>query len=212
MEKKNNGTLVGILIGLVIALIVVGGLIATGTLSFKSTETNTNIIENTNSNEQTIEANNFYDVNDLNIKVKEGYELLADIKNNSNTVESITIGTDYVVELDLSGKVAIKNYKASNSQLSNNLNIDKVIEIIKFDIPAADEEQLVYLLTEDGTVYNYKIGESNNQNFNVTKIDEVSNVKKLFISHYYKKNAGGGWGLFAIIENNECILLNSEAV
>ena len=43
MEKKNNsGMLVGILIGLVIALLVVGGLFATGTIKFKITTTSDN--------------------------------------------------------------------------------------------------------------------------------------------------------------------------
>lgn len=212
MGKKNNGILVGILIGLVIALIIVGGLLATGTLNFSKKEPNIKPSENVNYNEQKVEVNNFYDVNDLDIKVNEGFDLLADIKNNSNISESITIGTDYVVELDLSGKVAIRNYKSGNSKASYNLNIEKVIDIIKFDIPGVDEEQLIYLLTEDGSVYNYKIGESNNQNFDVTQVNEVSNVKKLFISHYYKQNAGGGWVLFAITEDKKCIKLNSEAV
>ena len=40
MEKKNNsGMLVGILIGIIIMLVVVGGLFATGTIGFKTTTT-----------------------------------------------------------------------------------------------------------------------------------------------------------------------------
>ena len=40
--KKSNGTLVGVSIGLVIAIIVVGGLFATGTIGFKTTTTSDN--------------------------------------------------------------------------------------------------------------------------------------------------------------------------
>lgn len=51
MEKKNNsGILVGIIIGIVITLLVVGGLFATGTVSFKTATTTDN--GQTNENNQ----------------------------------------------------------------------------------------------------------------------------------------------------------------
>ena len=53
-KKKNSGMLVGILIGLVIAVIVVGGLFVTGAISFKSTTTN----DNEQTNENTVEKSN----------------------------------------------------------------------------------------------------------------------------------------------------------
>ena len=53
MEKKNNsGILVGILIGIVITLLVVGGLFATGTIGFK-TNTNADNEKTTENNETT---------------------------------------------------------------------------------------------------------------------------------------------------------------
>ena len=62
MEKKNNsGMLVGILIGLVIALLVVGGLFATGTISFKQTTTTDNG-QSSNSNKKSIKV---YDSKDF---------------------------------------------------------------------------------------------------------------------------------------------------
>ena len=55
-EKKNSGMLVGILIGIVLMLLVVGCLFATGTISFKETATNNN--GQTSENSQTSESNN----------------------------------------------------------------------------------------------------------------------------------------------------------
>ena len=54
-EKKSNGTLVGILIGIVITLLVVGGLFVTGTIGFKK---NTNVDNNQVGENTTEESNN----------------------------------------------------------------------------------------------------------------------------------------------------------
>ena len=51
-EKKSNGTLVGILIGLVIAIIVVGCLLATGTIGFKTNAASSNGQASENSSDE----------------------------------------------------------------------------------------------------------------------------------------------------------------
>ena len=60
-EKKNNGTLVGILIGIVLTLLVVGGLFATGTIGFKTSTTSDN--DQTSENNQTNISNSNTDSN-----------------------------------------------------------------------------------------------------------------------------------------------------
>ena len=75
-----------------------------------------------------------------------------------------------------------------------------------------ESNQLLYLLTDDGNVYYYRIGDVENNNFNVTKVENVSNVKQLFISSFSKVNAGGSWALFAITDNDDCIMIIGESV
>ena len=58
MEKKSNGTLIGLLIGIIIMLLVIVILFATGTIKFKSTTTNNNKqISDNNKNDK---LNNIY--------------------------------------------------------------------------------------------------------------------------------------------------------
>lgn len=156
-------------------------------------------------------VNNFYDVSELSVNVLDSYPVFKDISNNANIVESMVFGKDYSVMLDITGHVIIKNYKNDKS-VKDNLNISNIIDIIDFSVPAVDEEQLLYLLAEDGNVYSYRIGDSDDKKYDVKKVDSVSNVKKLFISNYSKPDAGGSWALFAITENNECIMINATGV
>lgn len=157
------------------------------------------------------EIKNFYDVEDLNVKEMSNYPVFSDISDNTNIVEEIDNGNEYSALLDIAGHVTIKNYKGDNSS-KEKLNINKVLDIVEFSVPAVDEEQLLYMLTEDGSVYFYKYGSSDNKNYEVTKVDNVSNVKKLFISSYSKMDAGGSWALFAITDNNDCIMINGAGV
>lgn len=50
------------------------------------------------------------------------------------------------------------------------------------------------------------------KNYMAVKVDIVSQVKKLFINHYSYENAGGSWELIAVTEEDNCVLLNQEAV
>ena len=170
--------------------------------------------ENTIDNEATEkiivkESKKLYNVSELNIK--SDLDAFKDIFNNENIVEELENGDEYIAQLDISGNVIIKNYKSGKSE-QGKLNIKKVIDIIILSSPADYSEQTLYLLTEEGLSYSYKFGNSDKDNYEVTKVETVSNVKKIFISSYSKANAGGSWALFAITGNNDCIMIESKSV
>ncbi len=224
-KKKNNGTLVGILIGLVIALIIGGCLLATGTMGFKTNKDINNEQSNKNNQTETTDSttsNNtmqetttkyFYDVKDLKVKALPEYQAFNNISENINSIETIYLD-DYQAYLNLSGKVTVHKYSKSENEkeITNNLDITNVIDIIKFNIPATDNEQMLYMLTDNGDIYYYKFGDIEKNSFNTTKVENVSNVKKIFISNFTKTNAGGSWALFAITGNNDCIMIKGESV
>lgn len=171
---------------------------------------NTQVIEN-DENKVENSIKNIYNVNELTVKTMDDYSLFTDLSNYSNTVESFMVGKGYYASLDLNGKVTIVKYGDENST-NGVLNVENVIDILLFERPAFDSEQYLYLLTDSGDVYSYKFGESDNNNYNATKVDNVSNVKKMFISRYNKQNAGGSWALFVINGNNESIMIDAAGV
>lgn len=158
----------------------------------------------------------FYDVKDLNVKYFPEYSVFADISKTTNVVEDVLISYDhnYRAVLDLSGEVTVYKYPSSEeeTEISSKLNISGVIDIVQFSVPSMETEQLLYLLTDNGYLYCYRIGNIDEYNFDVAKVENVSNVKKIFISNYYKLNAGGSWALFAITDKNDCIMINAESV
>ena len=91
MEKKSNGTLVGIIIGLVIAVIIGGCLFATGNISFKTSTTNNNGQTSENgektttdsSSKQSTEINQktFEDLIDEELYILFGFKSLNELTN-----------------------------------------------------------------------------------------------------------------------------------
>lgn len=167
------------------------------------TENDENIVKNT--------IKNIYNVNDLTIKAFDNYSMFNDISNYSNIVESFMVGKSYYASLDLNGKVNIVKYGAENST-NGDLNVENVIDILLFERPAFDSEQYLYLLTVNGNVYSYKFSDADNNNYNATKVENVSNINKMFVSKYNKQNAGGSWALFVINGNNESIMIDVAGV
>ena len=70
-EKKNNGTLVGILIGIVLTLLVVGGLFVTGTIGFKTNTTTDNGQDNL------VTENNSNNVDTKDVAMEYSYDKVA---------------------------------------------------------------------------------------------------------------------------------------
>ena len=231
-NQKNNKGVIALLIVIIIILSALCVLFATRTIDFKSKDASDNEIkENINDNNAGSNDDNsnvinntkdeiikkyFYDVNDLSVKALPEYQVFADISKNSNVVETVDFGfeKDYRADLDISGNVSVLKYGKSENEenISGKLNVTGVIDIIQFNLPSMESNQLLYLLTDDGNIYYYRIGDVENNNFNVTKVENVSNVKKLFISSFSKVNAGGSWALFAITDNDDCIMIIGESV
>lgn len=231
-NQKNNKGVIVLLVVIIVILSVLCILFATRTIDFKSKDASDNEIkENINDNNAGSNDDNsnvinntkdeiikkyFYDVNDLSVKALPEYQIFADISKNSNVVETVDYGfeKDYRADLDISGNVSVLKYGKSENEknISGKLNVTGVIDIIQFNLPSMESNQLLYLLTDDGNVYYYRIGDVENNNFNVTKVENVSNVKKLFISSFSKVNAGGSWALFAITDNDDCIMIIGESV
>ena len=117
MEKKNNsGILVGILIGIVITLLVVGGLFATGTVSFKTATTTDN--GQTNENNQTDE------IRDNSIK-----EVDEPTKNKLFDIVGIPSTNNKNGSNELNDFISTNNYKD---------NADNILKYTKADIASAN--------------------------------------------------------------------------
>lgn len=223
MEKeKSNKKVIALLIIIIVILLVLCILFATETISFKSNQPNNennkpseNIADNIDDNNTTVENTTqkyFYNVEELNVKTLSEYPNFSDISENTNIVEKIDFGYDeYEATLDLSGNVNIIRH-SETEETNINLNISGVIDIIHFSVPSVETEQLLYLLTDNGDVYYYKIKNVEENNYNVTKVENVSDVKKIFISNSSKENAGSSWALFAITNNNDCIMINGQSI
>ena len=176
MEKKNNnGLLVGLLLGLVIAALVVGGLYVTGNINFKKTITNNEqVSENNNTKEKNAIKNN--ENNEIN-KSTDGVEKQGSVNDNVNEVtfnnekisvldltqeiihissggvQSINPNYDYYIDLKLSGKVKIRTLGMSSQNSDESYedfisNVSNVIDIIEFPVPAEPNEQIIYIFLQ----------------------------------------------------------------
>lgn len=231
-EKKNGGLVVSVVILSILVLLLGGYIVYDKVLEDSSPRLDSQnvpvpVVDGDNANQKSIEntGNNiqqketikyFYDVKDLKVKALSEYSVFSDISKNANVVEKVDFGfeKDYAAFLDLSGNVTVQKYRKSEDEkgITGKLNVTNVIDIVQFNIPSLESDQLLYLLTDSGNLYYYKIGDVEKNKFNATKVETVSNVKKVFISNYSKENAGGSWALFAITGNNDCIMINAESV
>ena len=148
-------------------------------------------------------AENFYDINDLNVIgdfQNEGWQTIYD---SQNIVEEI-FNVEYDIWLDITGHVSIRKGGLLDRK---QLNIDNVIDIINENVVVGEDlEDLIFMLTENGDVYAYKIKNSINDNYEVLKVNKISGAKKLFKSFscgaYECKDT-----VFTITENNDCIAI-----
>lgn len=197
-EKKSNGTLVGILIGLLIALIIGGCLFATGTISFKTSATSDN--EQTNDNQSTTLNENSNNLDEsLSINVN---ELTKISKSDYNFLKQE--GTsDISFNLSVDGKI--------NISFENEItNISNAKDIILFVTPSEDSN--LYILTEDGDIYKYNTSSYKSKDYNATKVNEYSNIKRMITYNTRKAHAGGCDYIVLIDNNNKYYKLDSSCV
>lgn len=226
MDNKGKDRIIILMGALIVILVVLCVLFVTNVIQFKTgnnesvceniidetekNETGDEILTNQNDNIEVADKS-FYDINDLTVKALDEYRIFSDISSYSNYIEEIVINNNYQAKLKLNGDVEIVSY-TNGTYYKDILDVHQVIDIVHFDIAGPEAEQLLYVLTLDGDVYYYRIGNSDNRTYNATKVEQVSKVKQLFVSHYFKENAGSSWALFAITENRECIMLMGSSV
>ena len=210
-NDKSKNIIIGLLIVIIIILGTLIVLFATNTISFNSNINNIEENENNTNASDNIETN-----------INDNYKLEYNGKDVSNSeVEQIhfskanSIETDYDfnIVMTLSGKVEVFTIDENGNKFNDYLNnISNVIDIIHFSIPGSPNDQLVYMLLDNGDVYYYKVGDSINKKYTAKKVENISKVKKLFIYNESKVNAGGNWELIAITEENKFISLNQQSV
>ena len=115
------------------------------------------------------EIKNFYDVEDLKVKEIDGYSVFSNITNNTNIVEKIE-NIEYDAWLDIAGHVSVRRTNKGVFERKF-LNIDKVIDIIDFQAEIGDDlGNIIYMLTENGDVYSYKVKNLVNGSYDVSKV------------------------------------------
>ena len=227
MEKKNNsGMLVGILIGIIIMLLVVGGLFATGTIGFKSTistdkKEKTNDSNVINSNEQ-VNNNSSEKVDNIERKLEtspfDSDKLEAIISNNVTVpISEIVIkeyeetqnGEYYYLKLLSNGRINIVKNKDSNHYTDFISNISNVIDVANLPMRGT-ENSMYYFLLSNGDVYYYILQDLSKGKKEATKVNDVSEVKRIInTTIYVKANQPPTFAIVAIT-NDEYKVIASE--
>ena len=215
-NKKNNGTLVGIIIGVILTLLVVGCLFTTGTIGFKTNistdkkeETNdSNVInsnEQVNNNssekvdiiEQTLETTPF-DNDKLHASISKIVTVpIAEISIKEYE-ESIN-GEKYYLRLLKNSKINItKNYSDFTSSISN---ISNVVDVVRLQMRGT-ENFMYYFLLSNGDVYYYTLQDLSKGKKEATKVDNISKVKRIInTTTYVKGNQPPTFSIVAITED-----------
>lgn len=224
-EKKSNGALVGLLIGIVLTLLLVGGLFATGTIGFLSNVSNdkkeeTNNSDIINSNEQVNnKASEKVDNIEQELKTSplDSDKLYASIaKNVTIPITEISIkeyeesinGEKYYLKLLKNGKINIS--KNNSRDFSDYIsNISNVIDIAELPIRGT-ENSMYYFLLSNGDVYYYFLQDLSKNKKEATKVNDVSEVKRIInTTTYVKGNQPPTSSIIAITED-EYTLVASE--
>lgn len=212
-EKKSSGLLVGILMGIIISLVICGCLIFTGVIRLETNAaTEKETVEEKETGTTTFEEVTFNDE-----KIAMSDMIQEGIYIDGGSADSDYNNYNYSVDLYYSGKVKISTYKLGTDTGEKNesfiSNVDNIVDIIKLGVADIGGAQLIYMLTSDGDVYYYQVGDSKENKFVATKVDSVSNVTRLFIYSYPpRENAGASWAIVAVKKDGETVLLKSSGV
>lgn len=187
-------------------------------VTYVNVDKNNNKVTNDDSTQSMSDGIEINEVTFNNEKLLVSDMIEESIHISSLGIESVNPLYNYDISLLHSGKVKIYylGMSASNSQEYKSemlSNVSDVTDIIQLNVAGDPEEQLIYMLLSNGDVYYYKIGDCIQGNYTATKVDNVSNVKKLFVYNYpARKSAGGSWAIVAIKDNNETVALKNEGV
>lgn len=217
-QEKNKNGIVILLVILVIILTAFCVLLATETISFKSNSVDNNtdnrhVTESNNPLENTNNSNDI-NINSIDISNLDSSKLSTTENLENGYVQEITFPeivngnyNNYYARINLKGKVVVQG---SNTSVSNGVltNISNAVQLIHFEVPSINSDQLCYILLANGDVYYYRIGDVDDGKLTATKVDGASNVKRLFI-YYHEKNTHE---LVAINKDNMLISLKKESV
>ena len=219
-QEKNNKGVIALLVVIIVILLALVVLLATGIINFKSNATNNSnnqsngdITENGNTSENANTSNDI-NINPIDISNLDSSKLSTTENLENGYVQEVTFPgivngnyNNYYARINLTGKVAVQGSSAS---VSNGVltNISNAVQLIHFAVPSINSDQLCYILLANGDVYYYRIGDVDDGKLTASKVDGVSNVKRLFI-YYHEKNTHE---LVAIDKNNTLISLKKESV
>ena len=199
MEKENKKSSGGaIVITAIILLVLFGGCLfilnKQGYLSFDKNDNE--IISNQQDTNNTIN-NNVIDLTKL--------DTFKNYDGTYGSMETLNIvderGYNYLVVLYLDGEVKVYNPNYEKPQAIN------VSDIVQIAYASADK---CYLLDKNRQVYVYELANSDNRNYNVTKVDNASNVVKLLSINYSPvANGAGAASLIGIKADGSYVSLDS---
>ena len=195
----------GIVIGILSALIAFGSLYYFGIVSFNSEKE----IINRNENKVT-------EVENEEMEVKDETD-----KTENNTLNSVSIDYDKLVsKLGKSDYSFIKmesiDYNASlsidgNVIINFNENLDNIKDakdIISFNDGDFNSKSL-YIIDSKGKLYKYTSDDYNNKIYIAEELKEYNDIEKIFIYYTRKKNAGGCDNLVVSNKNNDYQIVSS---
>ena len=198
-ESKNNNKTIGIVM-LVIGLLLVG--FAGYKLFIEKPETDKPKNDNTQEQE-----NNENNVKEEKYKAYDFDEVVANMKKNiyfeyeytsdelPREIEVTPMTDKYVITLSNDGKVTIKkgdNESIEISNISNAKNIDFCNYV----------NVTIYILLNNGEVYEYNLDNLDKNNYVATKINEIKNATKFVKLDWADCTECGGNTNLGVIDNN----------
>ena len=191
MRKKNKG-LITLLLIIIIGLSILCYLLITDKVTVNLKPDNFhNLIKFTKDNS----AN---DYKELVEKYGDGFIKMSIIENSEN---------GYSVGLKENGEVII-NFEDKIENIKEAINIEAFSDS---DEPGADNNIVLYILDKNGDLFKYTAKDYKNKILTATKMEEYSNVERIFTYYSREKNKGGCDKLI-IYSNNDYIELKSFCV
>ena len=114
-------------------------------------------------------------------------------------------GNRHDISFDMEGKVYIGHYVLRKDIT----NVSNVIDIVGFQSESlSPEDSACYILTNEGKVYRYSIGDYLNNVYEAKLVESVTNVKRI-ISYTVASSAdaSSNLGIMVILENGEYVKL-----
>lgn len=220
MNKKNNKIFI-ILMGIIIVILaVLCILFATNKISFKEINNiGHKITEDENTLEQSEENNksnqsdtvtNNSNFNSVGIDYDKFVEKMGNYALDYGFIKMDYIrynSTSYNVGLTIDGKVIINFEK----ELNNISDISDIQTFSDSDGATLDDNSSLYILDNKGNLYKYTAKDYSEGLLQATKMEEYTNVSKIF-AYYGRKINAGGCDSLVIESNNNYIKLKSFCV